>query len=138
MSTENPYTAPTDTPLPVETGDERSLMEIAKSTFLAWEKLRIFYIAILAIFCIVCILVVSSVQANTMAGLSHSWVELLFALIGGAVFANVCFFAGPIVETYVCWLGASAGWLRISLFAIGTIFTSVLACLSIVVVITGL
>ena len=110
MSTENPYTAPTDTPLPVEKGDERSLMEIAKSTFLAWEKLRIFYIAILAIFCIVCILVVSSVQANTMAGLSHSWVELLFALIGGAVFANVCFFAGPIVETYVCWLGASAGW----------------------------
>ena len=137
MSTENPYTAPTDAPLPVETSNERSLMEIAKSTFLAWEKLRIFYIAILAIFCIVCILVVSSVQANTMAGLSRSWVELLFALIGGAVFANVCFFAGPIVETYAYWLGASAGWLRISLFAIGTIFTSVLAYLSIVMVITG-
>ena len=137
MSTENPYTAPTDAPLPVETSNERSLMEIAKSTFLAWEKLRIFYIAILAIFCIVCILVVSSVQANTMAGLSCDWVELLFMLIGGAVFANVCFFAGPIVETYAYWLGASAGWLRISLFAIGTIFTSVLAYLSIVMVITG-
>ena len=135
MSTENPYTAPTDTLLPVETEGERSLMEIAKSTFLAWEKLRVFYIAILAVFCIVCVLVVSSVQTNTMAG--YDWVELLFALIGGAVFANVCFFAGPIVETYAYWLGASAGWLRISLFAIGTIFTSVLAYLSIVMVITG-
>ena len=94
MSTENPYTAPTDTPLPVETGDERSLMEIAKSTFLAWEKLRIFYIAILAIFCIVCILVVSSVQANTMAGLSCDWVELLFMLIGGAVSQTFVFSLG--------------------------------------------
>ncbi|NND95703.1 MAG: hypothetical protein HKN47_00070, partial [Pirellulaceae bacterium] len=46
--------------------------------------------------------------------------------IPGAVGANLCFFAGPAIETYVSWLGYRRRWVRIVLFVSGTLFASLL------------
>jgi hypothetical protein len=43
------------------------------------------------------------------------------------VVANLCYFAGPIVETYIVWLGFRAAWVRIVLFVLGTLFSCILA-----------
>ncbi len=53
--------------------------------------------------------------------------RLLFRLFEGAVVANVLFFAGPAVETYVHWLGFRQNWLRGVLFFSGTLLSVVLA-----------
>ena len=47
--------------------------------------------------------------------------------IVGAVIANICYFAGPILETYITWLGYRGRWLRIVLFVLGTLLSCTLA-----------
>ena len=37
------------------------------------------------------------------------------------------FFAGPIIETYVTWLGFRAKWLRATMFVLGTSLSCLLA-----------
>lgn len=53
--------------------------------------------------------------------------RVLFRLFAGAVIANVLFFAGPVVETYVHWLGFRQIWLRWVLFFSGTLLSLVMA-----------
>ncbi len=97
-----------------------SILSIARRVFLAWEKLRIAFIGILAVPTI--LMLAASSQVNLS----------LFILIGfGAVVANVCYMAGPIFETYMQWLGIRTLWLRATLFAAGTLFTAVAAIISI-------
>lgn len=116
--TENPFS----TPIAMEThpaatseASRNSLGEIARSTFLAWEKLRLLYIAILGFFTLV------------LCGSQLRDVDLLLMVIGGGVFANLCYFAGPVLETYVSWLGLKGLWFRWLLFSVGTLFTMVMA-----------
>ncbi len=45
----------------------------------------------------------------------------------GAIVANLCYFAGPIIETYVRWLGYDRKWVRWFLFVGGTVLTGMLA-----------
>lgn len=91
------------------------LMDIARSTFLAWEKLRFLYIGLLGTFTLI------------LCGREIVNIEILIMVIGGAFIANVCYFAGPILETYVSWLGLKGKWFRWLLFTVGTLFTTVLS-----------
>lgn len=109
--TENPYassTLPATDELAV--APPSSLGVLARGIFLAWEKLRLIYIAILGL------VTLSLVMMET---------DVLFSpgfwgtVLEGAVFANVCFFAGPVIETYVTWLGFKAKWLRPTMFLLG-------------------
>ena len=116
--TENPYSSPISEPQPVaRTAPDRhraSLADIAKNVFLAWERLRIAYIILLGLF-------TALIAAPTMTE-----PRTILMIVEGAVIANVCFFAGPAVETYVRWLGYDRDWVRKFLFACGTLFTMLL------------
>jgi hypothetical protein len=58
----------------------------------------------------------------------HERLRLLILYVGmGAVIANACFFAGPIAVSYVKWIGWRPRWLTPLLFAVGTLFTMLLA-----------
>ncbi len=94
--------------------DRQSLGDIAKNVFLAWERLRIAYIILLGLF-------TALIAAPTMTE-----PRTILLIVEGAVIANVCFFAGPAVETYVRWLGYDRDWVRKFLFAGGTLFTMLL------------
>lgn len=96
-----------------------SVMKIARAVFLDWEKLRPAFIGILA------------VPTLAMIGLSSERPVELFLLVGfGAVVANVCYMAGPIVETYIRWLGLRSMWPRFAMFASGTLLTMLAAIVS--------
>jgi hypothetical protein len=118
----NPYATPTaelgsesqSPPLTVEPG----LLTIARATFLAWERLRIVYVVLLGALCVL------------LAGphLLHFKTPVMLAEC--AILANLCFFAGPLMETYARWLGYSGRWVRWALFINGTLLTAVLATMT--------
>lgn len=114
----NPYSTPLPEPAcqPNErpTVSQRSLGEIARRVFLSWEKLRVVFIMALSL-----------LTALLTGPDLLRWRVLLF-VIEGAVLANLAYFAGPIVETYVCWLGYDRKWVRWFLFVSGTLFTAFL------------
>ncbi len=114
MTSDNPYAPPASEVRASVVDQPESLMAIARRVFLAWEKLRIAFVAILG--------------AVTVLILGKKLLEpdVVFSVFGYAVVANVCFFAGPIVETYVNWLGCRHGHVRWSLFIAGTMFSLVL------------
>ena len=91
------------------------MRQIARTTFLAWERLRLIYISVLGVLTLL------------LGWGSFGVFEYWLTVAAGAVVANVCFFAGPIVETYITWLGYQGKWLRTLLFTVGTLFTCVLA-----------
>jgi len=57
----------------------------------------------------------------------HAIPRLLRLIVLGAVVANVAYFAGPTVETYVRWLGYNRAWPRWVMFIGGTLMSIVLA-----------
>ena len=117
---ENPYSSPTDTSTEttLATEDEAipALLTIARQTFLAWEKLRVVYVAVLAVITI--LLIAPSGFLNP---------RLLLLTAEGAVIANIAYFAGPTIETYMKWLGYDRAWPRWVMFAGGTLFSIILA-----------
>ena len=120
MNAENPFSAPSShveshKSESSENGD--SLGAIAKRTFLAWEKLRLIYIAVLGVETIAIGLIAHPLMLSP---------EYWGSVVMGAVFANACFFIGPIIETYVTWLGYPSKALRIVMFIAGTMFSCVL------------
>jgi len=121
--TDDPYAAPECVPdAPAEApppAPTESLNEIARSTFLAWEKLRPFYIGILALVTLTLGGILPSLPAQSL----KFWVVVFVA----AVPANLCYFAGPVVETYVRWLGYPTLPLRRVLFAAGSVFAALVA-----------
>lgn len=122
---DNPYSSPsvdssldtagTLSPSPPSSTD---LAAIAKPTFLAWERLRILFIVVLGVLTLV------------LSGPSITNFPVLVAIAEGAVIANICYFAGPIVETYIRWLGYDRKWVRWFLFVGGTILTAILLVVS--------
>ena len=111
---DNPYAPTVETASPLES-QQTPLLVIAKQTFLAWEKLRLLYLAVLVPFTLL------------LAGTAITQAEVLWLVISGGLFANLCYFAGPLVETYVRWLGYEGRWPRWFLFITGTVFTMGLA-----------
>ena len=116
---ENPYSSATDAiSSEVLATDPKvgSLQIIARETFLAWEKLRVAYVAILAVITILMI-----ATCGLLSG------RLILLAMKGALAANVLYFAGPTIETYVKWLGYDRVWPRWVMFAGGTLLSIVLA-----------
>ncbi len=114
LNQENPYSSPLHDQQTDEPADQQ-LGRIARTTFLAWEKLRILYNVVL-------------VFLTLVAAAKSVWtLSLLTMAVAGAVFANLCYFAGPIIETYVTWLGYRGKQLRVWLFISGTLFACGLA-----------
>jgi hypothetical protein len=114
---ENPYAAPpTDGMETVVVHEPRdtSLLGIARPTFIAWEKLRIAYIAVLGLLTVL------------LAGGDLFRLQMIEMIIVGAVISNLCYFAGPLAETYVRWLGLRTIWVRVFLFAAGLLFSMLL------------
>jgi hypothetical protein len=87
-----------------------------KAIFRAWEGLRLVYNAVLVA---VVLLFLSERPEQPPA----FWLFLLCQ----AVAANLCFFAGPLAEWYVGWLGYRSRALRWVLFGAGLVFAVVLA-----------
>ena len=87
-----------------------------KQVFFAWEKLRVLYVLALAA------VTLSSIPLEAMKRLDV-WIAVAILAIG----ANACYFAGPIAETYLCWLGQRRNIVRSALFVGGTAFAGLLA-----------
>lgn len=113
---DNPYSSPVVELQPIiPAPNPNSLSEIARATFLAWEKLRLIYIGILGIWTLL------------ISGRHIASVEILSLVIVGGLISNVLYFAAPIVDTYVRWLGYTGKWVRILLFVGGTLVTMIFA-----------
>lgn len=122
--TDNPYASPSVDISPDTTAElpsselSKSFAAIAKPTFLAWERLRIFFVVVLGLLTLL------------LSGPNIAKIHTLVLIAEGAIFANICYFAGPIVETYVRWLGYDGKWVRWFLFVGGTTLTAILAIAS--------
>jgi hypothetical protein len=127
--TSNPYSSPTtDTSIGLESSaveSGASIVALAKPVFISWERLRVVYVLLLGAF----------TMMLSIPGVIHNGSQLLtfrglIMIAEGAIVANICYFAGPIVETYVCWLGYNRQWVRWLLFIGGTVLTGMLALFS--------
>jgi hypothetical protein len=87
----------------------------AMDVFFAWEKLRLFYNAIMIL---VTLGLTVYAQANPLAAV---------VFVGEALLANICFSVGPIVEGYACWFGLPREYARWCIFTLGCIVTTALA-----------
>ena len=127
--TDNPYASPTDdaviSDVVSSNSTEISLASLAKSVFIAWERLRIVYIVVLGAFTLT--LAIPGVLANGSHFLAFRGIVMI---LGGAIVANICYFAGPMIETYIRWLGHDRKWVRWFLFVGGTVLTAMLALAS--------
>ena len=92
----------------------------------SWEKLRLWYNVALVLLVLVVVLVS---YPNRL--LDFDWI-FWTAVIGGAMFANVCYLAGAAVEAYGRFLGIWNRGMTWSLFAAGTLFAGLLAAASII------
>jgi len=99
-----------------------SLLSLARSVFIEWERLRIVYIVTLGAFTMM--LAVPGVFYNGSQLLS---MRGLLMIAEGAIVANIIYFAGPTTETYYRWLGYDRKSCRWFLFLSGTLLTAVLA-----------
>lgn len=117
---DNPYAPPAEATAPglmaPSEVQDRSLQTLARATFLAWEKLRIAYNAVLIV---VTVPALAATQQLDLGGLGVT--------LRGAIVANLLYFAGPTIETYVRWLGYDRTWPRWLLFLGGTALASLLA-----------
>jgi hypothetical protein len=124
-------------PLSIE---NRPLSEWARPIFQDWEKLRIIYNVVLIFVTLLysMALIYSEIHMNDLKEYAFFISSLIGVAFFGAVFANVCFFAGPILEVYPKWLGAKFHIPRIPLFIAGTLFASFLALCALAEVSMGL
>ena len=120
--TDNPYATPyvAESVEAVSAAPDWGLQSVARRVFLDWEKLRLFYNATLIAVCLLCAFLTQAFQ------LAEFWIACVVAGIG----ANVCFFIGPLFETYATWLKKrELKSMRKGLFLLGLLFSTVLAIL---------
>ncbi|MEM6470514.1 MAG: hypothetical protein AAF802_13240 [Planctomycetota bacterium] len=113
----NPYSAPT-----VELKSHSVSVDFS-SIIRRWERLRLFYNAVL-VSIVLMVTLVAFPQHTVVPGY---WVSLV---IGGTV-ANLCFMTGPAIEGYGMYFGLWNPVMTTMLFFLGLGFTALLACLSI-------
>ena len=108
----NPYASPTEAAIPASEANEYGPIS-------AWEQLRFLYNGLLVAIIALC-------TVPFWGHLSPGFgVQVLMGMIG----ANFCFCAGPVIETYLSWLGINAKNLRLPLFIVGTLLS---ACITVV------
>src|SRR2546421_12238473 len=88
-------------------------LEFVKPPFLRWERLRLPYNLILP-----GILLFPDARGIHLPHLAE-----ILPLLVGAVLANGCFFAGPVAEAYVAWLGVRSPLVTAGLFAVGVLIS---------------
>lgn len=94
----------------------------AAEVFVAWERLRLVYNAVL-------------IAVTLVLGARHLGDERFqIRLVEGAILANALFCAGIVAEGYLALLGFARRPCRITLFALGTLLAAGLAALSVSVV----
>ncbi len=115
---DNPYSAPT-----VEEETHKLPHKQVGVDFsviiLRWERLRIYYNAILAIW----VILLAIVFVPQHAGEARFWI----AVLTGAVIANACYFAGPLIEGYGMFFRKWNSVCTAILFLAGLAFCAVLA-----------
>lgn len=89
-----------------------------RAIFWRWERRRPLYNVVLVV-----VSALSLPFAGPSIRLATFWMEVLF----GALIANACFFAGPMLESYLDWLGRRPRRLGTILMITGTAFASLLA-----------
>jgi hypothetical protein len=89
-----------------------------------WERLRFVYNAILIPWTVLVIVMTPRRVASS---------EIWSAVVMFGVIANVFFCLGPVLETYLVWLGASPRTARRWLFGLGTAFTGLAATITVMV-----
>jgi hypothetical protein len=94
----------------------KEISAFAKPIFLKWEKLRILYNAILLATLLASHLPQMSVDVFFQPLMLVIWLI-------GAVLANLCFFLGPAMETYIAWLGVRSIWVTAILFLVGVVIS---------------
>lgn len=107
---QNPYASPL-------TAGEKTSPADYREIFFSWEWLRIVFNGVL-------------VSLTLLCGLgSLAAPKFWFTAIFGAIFTNVCFCLGPVLEGYATWLmGRRVRWLRWGLFLLGQSIAATLAC----------
>ncbi len=97
-----------------------------RATFLQWEKLRVIYnVVLIALTCMMTFGLKPELAMDP-----GFWLE---AAVAG-VAANFCFFAGPIVECYIRWLGYRSPILTYGIFGVGMAFSCLVTLVAAVLV----
>jgi hypothetical protein len=116
----NPYSAPQSLEsVSFLNEPELSLLTLARSVFICWEKLRIVYCGLLMV-----------VTMFILGIFDNEDRRIVILIIKGAIAANVLYFAGPIIDTYVRWLSYKSAWPRWLLFCSGTLLAMFLTAVS--------
>jgi hypothetical protein len=117
-SPSNPYTAPLSDAIGHRTQVKPEVsgwLAIAKPIFIRWELLRLLYNAILILETLV---LFRSMTVDIRP--IDFWVE---AMLAGMV-ANVCYFAGPLINIYLSWLlEQKTAMLTWAIWGLGTVFS---------------
>ncbi len=116
---ENPYSSPQkcDNPAAKSRWQRERLAAIGE-VGVTWEQLRVWYNVMLACVASIAVLVIEPRL------LLHA--RSLESLVAGAIGANLCYFAGPIIEGYLTWWWRPVRWFRIPAFIAGTLFACLL------------
>ncbi len=102
------------------TNTEPSVIVLAKRVFRDWEHLRVYYVLILGGFAML-LAIPGAIHNGSYLLTLRGIVDI--AEVG--IVANICYFTGPISETYVRWLGYEQKWVRWFLFVGGTLLSVV-------------
>ena len=94
-----------------------------RDVFLRWERWRLVYN--LALVGLVITLAVAWGDGNS------NWVRLAVECVLGAIVANLCYFAGPIADAYLLWLGIHHRAVAPFLLGCGLLFTMGLAAVTV-------
>lgn len=135
LNSKNPFATPGPEPdhsKPAPDDWLARLLPDAKATFRRWESWRLIYCAVCILATFGFLLLFDKFPATLFpdpppAQRLNSWIEFVVA----GIIANIFFFAGPVVDTYVSWLGLKTRWVGIGLLVLGTAFTVFAAFLAI-------
>ncbi|MEM9703072.1 MAG: hypothetical protein AAF907_11585 [Planctomycetota bacterium] len=100
-------------------------MAEAKAIFLGWEKLRVLFNLILAGLCSPLALA----RGEDIYATPSFWLNCFT----GVILVNALFFAGPILESYLDWLGARHRAIRWGLFLLGLLPSMAFAAMSVLI-----
>lgn len=98
---------------------DQTSVSTVKQVFRRWERWRVAYnLALVG-------LVIAS--AIAWGDGNSNWTRLAWECVFGAIFANLCYFAGPAADAYLRWLGVNNRVIAPFLFGCGLLFTMALA-----------
>jgi len=112
---------------------ERFTCADVRAVFLRWEKLRILYNLIVGAVGVAALVFCVLASTDLLARPIDIDTSVVVRLIVGALFygvaANVCYCLGPMLESYVRWLGLRVTYVTQALFITGTVLSVLLTAL---------